>query len=506
MSPNKRRLKTKSETVKVRKVRTNFRFLRNLELNLHQWIRFFSAAAVIVMLAVTVAGIVMYNHYHEYPGKVQRDTVTIADRGANYITIQWEKPHNVEFYKIFYREYDAEAGDKEIKDSINGKEPDDTWREASTTEGEITIRGLKENTKYSFVVRGDTLGHEGHPTQFRNFRTKKTQEIKVTRSITRFSFCKPFKLETEANTKLTYSSDNEDVATVDPETGEVTIHGAGTADIFIKAEQTSTYEGADETVSLTVLDSEPVDSGSASVRVIYYLDADNCEVVKTITGAGGADIPQGLAYTGDKYIVAYGMGNPNRIISFDVDGDGKEVSVPGISLGKPNGFAYSDVKKLCYCVKGYTSRAVTYDPETGEYDTMNFAYGCSGVGYDRKNKWMYTSSNTMLAAYDAEDYSVLYATRRVSHSGTIYTQDCCGHGGIMMHCISSSNRHGVNYIDLYDIENGKYLGSFQCDLSEVESAIVDNDGYLEIMANNTSGTDYIWKTPINIEELSKSLN
>ena len=505
MSAVKRGRKPKGETVKVRKVRTNFRYLKNLEMNLHQWIRFFSAASVVLMLAVTVAGVVLYNHYHEYPGKVQRDTVTIAERGSDFITVKWEKVHNVDEYKVYVREYDPKADEDEVEDSIEGKQPDKSWRTLSTDDGKIKVDGLKENTKYSFVIRADNKKHSGHPTKYRNFRTKKSQEIKVDESMMRFTFSKPFKIDPKASTKTTFTSDNEEVAAVTKTTGEVTIKGEGTANISVSAAENNEYAGDSKTISLTVLDSDPVDSGGAPLDVIYWLDADNCEIAKTITGDGAADIPQGLAYTGDKYIVAYGMGSPNRIISFDVEGDGREVSVPEIDLGKPNGFAYSDVKKLCYCVKGYSSRAVTYDPKTGRYDAMSFAYGCSGVGYDRKNKWMYTSSFTMMAAYSAEDYSVLHTTRTARHSGHVYSQDCCGHGGILMHCVSGNDRHGVNYIDLYDIEKGKYLGSFGCDLSEVESAIVDKDGYLEILANNTSDTDYIWKTPINVDSLSEGL-
>ena len=111
----------------------------------------------------------------------------------------------------------------------------------------------------------------------------------------------------------------------------------------------------------------------------------------------------------------------------------------------------------------------------------------------------------MMAAYSADDYSVLHSTRTARHSGHVYSQDCSGHGGILMHCVSPSDRHGINYIDLYDIAKGKYLGSFACDLSEVESCIVDDEGFLEILANNTSSTDYIWKTPINIDSLSEGL-
>jgi hypothetical protein len=74
-----------------------------------------------------------------------------------------------------------------------------------------------------------------------------------------------------------------------------------------------------------------------------------------------------------------------------------------------------------------------------------------------------------------------------------------------MRCLSGSSKHGINYIDLYDMRKGTYLGSFSCDLSEVESAIVDKDGFLEILANNTSGTDYIWKTQINMDTLSEGI-
>jgi len=86
------------------------------------------------------------------------------------------------------------------------------------------------------------------------------------------------------------------------------------------------------------------------------------------------------------------------------------------------------------------------------------------------------------------------------------TQDVGGHAGIMLRCLSpSGNTHGINYIDLYDMRNGTYLGSLSCDLSEVESAIVDNEGFLQILANNTSGTDYIWKTDVNVETLAEGL-
>ena len=75
----------------------------------------------------------------------------------------------------------------------------------------------------------------------------------------------------------------------------------------------------------------------------------------------------------------------------------------------------------------------------------------------------------------------------------------------MLRCLSGSSKHGTNYIDLYDMKNGMYLGTLSCDLSEVESCIVDKDGFLEILANNSSSVDYIWKTDLNIETMGEGL-
>ena len=111
----------------------------------------------------------------------------------------------------------------------------------------------------------------------------------------------------------------------------------------------------------------------------------------------------------------------------------------------------------------------------------------------------------MVACDISNGYSVVNRCGVVKHSGKTYTQDCGGHAGIMLRVLSGSNKHGTNYIDLYDMKNGRYLGTITCDLSEVESCIVDKDGFLEILANNTSGVDHIWKTDLNIETLGEGL-
>ena len=485
------------------------RRLGSLGFGLYKWIRLFSYASVILMAVFTLTVIMAFNHYRLYPGRVERDSLSSPGRGSDYIILSWDGVQNTDVYKVWVKEHKLASEDLEaagVDPDSRKIEIDDSWTELESTVPEIKVEDLKEDTSYSFIVRADNENKEGIPTGIRNFRTKKPQSIDVVKTVTKFSFSEPFSLGAEAQTDLVYESSDPEVAAVDPETNLINITGAGDAEITVRAKTTTEFEGAQTKVELKVLKSKAVPAGGASARVIYHLDSDNCEVVKKVTGANGAVIPQGLAYTGDKYIISYGMGNPNRVISFDTDGDGKDVSVPKLSLGHPNGFTYAEENGLCYCAKGWTSKVYTYEPSTNKYGSVNLSYGCSGIGYDRKEKLLYTCSRTAMIAYDISDgYSIKYRCGVVNHSGHTYTQDCGGHAGIMFRCLSGSSKHGINYIDMYDMKNGRYLGTLSCDLSEVESCIVDNDGFLEILANNSSGIDYIWKTPLNVDTLGEGL-
>ena len=489
---------------------------RAMKFDRYKLIRLFSYAAVLLMAAFTITAILAFNHYRIYPGRVERDSISSPARGSDHIVLSWDETQNTEVYKVWVKERDASAkGGDAADDGLdeNGKGAksretviDDTWMELETDVPEIDVTGLRENTSYSFIVRADNENREGIPTGVRNFRTKKAQSIDVVKTVTKFTFSEPFRLKVYAETGLMYETDDPEVAEIDPKTDEIIVKGAGDTEITVSAKSTLEYDGARAVVELKVIDASPVDAGGASVNYIYHLDSDNCEVVKRVTGADGAVVPQGLGYNGDEYIIAYGMGSPNRVISFDTDGDGRKVSVPTISMGHPNGFTYANENALCYCARGWTNKVYTYEASSDTYGTVSLAYGCSGIGYDRKEKLLYTCSRTAMVAYDiSSGYSVVYRTGVVKHSGTIYTQDCCGHAGIMFRCLSGAGKHGINYIDLYHMKTGRYLGTITCDLSEVESCIVDDEGFLEILSNNSSSTDYIWKTDLNIDTLGEGI-
>ena len=467
--------------------------------------RFFFGTLALFLFALGVFVFLSYDHYVTYPGILVRDSIHARDRGLDFIELIWDEVRNTDKYTVYVKENVAKEEDKLTSEY----KIDDSWNSYSCVGGSIKIDGLKEDTSYSFSIRPDNEKAEGLYTSVRNFRTKKTQKVETVKTVTKLTCSKPFKIAADAETDLMYESDNPKVAEV-TDAGEIKIVGEGKAVITVRAKESEDYVQNSTEVDLEVLYSLPVRAGGAKAYYIGHLDSDNCDVVKEITGANGHIVPQSFGYTGEKYIIAYGMSGQGRIVSYPVDGEGqegKEVIVPKVALSHPNGFTYADENKLCYCVRGMSTKATTYDTETGDFGAMSFSYGTSGIAYDRKEKLIFTSSRTLMASYDIKDYSVVNTTGVVSHSGSWATQDIGGHGGIMLRCLSpSGNTHGINCIDLYDMRSGMYLGSFSCDLSEVESAIVNKDGFLEILANNSGGTDYIWRTNINIDTLSEGID
>ena len=451
---------------------------------------------VLLAFMILLTAAVIYKDYHERPGILERSTLKTTEAGTDTLTIEWKGTRNTDSYTVYYKaEGESPLGWRRV-----------TVENQKGSKDSVTLKNLEEGTRYGIIVRADNDERTGFSTKEKFFSTRRNQQIEGKTHFTKLTCSKDFDLGMKAETKLSYESDNEDVIKVDKK-GKAAIEGSGTAKITVTAKETKEYLGASFETEVEVISTSPVNAGGAGAHIIYSLGEGDCEAVKYITGAGSVDIPQSFAYTGDQYIVAYGMHDAQRIITFDKDGDGKSVSVPSVALGHPNGFCYDSVNKTCYCVKGWSGRAVTYKPETGEYGVVTFPAGASGIGYDRKEDLIYTCSRTLMAAYRVGDDGITTEHRCgvVKHSGHTYTQDCGGHAGIMMRVLSSSNRHGTNYIDLYDMLHGQYLGTISCNLSEVESATVDDDGYMLLLSNYTSSTDIIWKTPINIEDIGEGL-
>lgn len=458
---------------------------------------------VLLLVLSVIAAFVIIKDYKERPGIMESEHLVATERGADHITFEWEETRNTDCYALFFKKFGSEYADWTKIEIASETENVNEREEEGTRKLSYTFNDLEEGTKYVAVIRADNDERNGFETDGKVFSTRKRQTVKTRDHISKLTTNKSFNIKAEAETPLQFKSSNTSVATVS-ETGKIKIKNAGKTNITVTATENNDYVEDSKTVKMTVYEAHPVKAGGATAYLLGELNMNNCKVVKRVTGQGSIHVPQGVAYTGDKYIIAYGMSNAQRVISFGVDNDEKDVSVPGTSLGHPNGFTYCDKTGLCYCVKGYTSRCVTYSPKTGAYGVTNLPMSCSGIAYDKAKEQFYLISKTGYGVYDSK-FKYIRSVGVVKHNAYTYTQDGGGHAGIMMRCLSSKSKHGTNYVDLYDMTNGTYLGSFACNLSEVESAVVDEDGYMLLLCNNSSTTDYIWKTPVNIEDIAEGM-
>lgn len=82
-------------------------------------------------------------------------------------------------------------------------------------------------------------------------KAKKIQTISVKKSFTKKKGCKPFYLKAKAKTKLTYTSSNKKVATVNSK-GKVTVKKVGKTTITIRTKGNSNYLSATKKITVTV--------------------------------------------------------------------------------------------------------------------------------------------------------------------------------------------------------------------------------------------------------------
>lgn len=443
---------------------------------------------LMLIVLATICFFVVRQDYLARPGIINEDSLTAIERTSNSITLQWQETRNTKEYVILYKRYGKKykTWNKETVSSSNDKL------------GSVKIGELYEGTKYSFILRPDNDKRDGFHTERVVFSTKIKQNIIVRKkNVTKLFSQKKYRITGDAHTELSYKSSNIRVASVNEKTGKVKFKKPGQTTITITAKETDEYTSARTKVRMLILGDVSGKSSGASAKTIYYLNSENCTPLFSVKAAG---CPQSLAYTGEKYIIGYNQGF-SGVITYSKKGKLLNKYHSG-ALGHANGMTYSNTSKRCYIVRGNSHSIDIFNPNTGGFGSTSIFCSGSGLGYDRVKDVIYLSSRTGIRAFSADgSFSHLKIISNVDHGKHVYTQDCCGHGGIVIRCISGSNKRTENYLDLYDFDHASYLGSLLCNIGEVESAIVDDDGYLELLINNSD--DYIWKTPINIDSISE---
>ena len=238
-------------------------------------------------------------------------------------------------------------------------------------------------------------------------------------------------------------------------------------------------------------------------RFVYTFDTKNCKKKLKVSGYGSGWVPQGMAFTGKEYYVLFGMGGGQSIVTYSASGKRIRATKLPYNIGKPNAITWNPNSGVCYIFTGGQNRIYTWNPKTNKFGTSRTPYSSSGVSYDRITKKIYTTSLSGVRVYSADGrFRHEKAFSKCSHSGRSYVQDCGAYGGFIFHAMSGSNKFGKNYLDVYRAKDGKYLGSIAVYLGELESVIVDNEGYVELLVNHGGTyTEYIWKTPLNVKDM-----
>ena len=424
---------------------------------------------ILFVLALAGAAITVYRDYQARPGFLEN--IWISDRGADYITVAWERPRNVYRYVVKY----------------NGESVNVSGRRKN-----VKLTDLDADTEYKISVRADSREREGFEELEERARTKKTQTIEGDAPAMCFAN-KPIDLKQTAATTLTYAPGNGYTVTED---GKIVFSAGGNITVTANASETEEYAATSKEIKVEVLDTVNVDAAGAAPHTFYRLNGDNCAYVMEVSGNEDATTPQAFALYDGGYIITYiKKDESQRLVTY---GSSKKVHEPEQPLGHANGLTVANGK--CYMVEGYSAKCTTFDPPNSNYSSFELPASASGIAYDERNHLFYTSARKGLTVYD-EGFNLVKNVGTVARKGTFYVQDSATYGEIMMHCVSGEDYMGTNYIDFYNMSESKYLGSIECQLGEIESILVDADGYIELLCNVKGATDNIWRTPVNMRTL-----
>ena len=251
---------------------------------------------------------------------------------------------------------------------------------------------------------------------------------------------------------------------------------------------------------LAGLKGNPTNGGKA--RYVYTFDTTNCTKLFGVSGFSKAVVPQGMTFTGSEYYIVYGMKPMQAIVTYSQTGEKLKSGGFAFNMGHPNGITWDPKTGLCYIFKGNQKTIYTWNPKTNKYGKAKTPYSSSGVAYDGSTNYIYATSQTGVRVYSSDGkFKHQKLFKRCSHGIKHYIQDCGAGGGFVFHGISGSNKQKTNFLDVYRSADGMYLGSIRIAIGEIESVVVGNDGYVQLLVNTSGKTDYVWKTPLNINDL-----
>jgi len=225
--------------------------------------------------------------------------------------------------------------------------------------------------------------------------------------------------------------------------------------------------------------------------------------IKYLSEKGGY-AAQSYAYGGGKFYVmtpAAGTSGSNGYATrYDSSIQPEGVS-DVISFGHANGCAYSTADNMLYTVTvsgiGNNKKAVMIDPSSlKQTGTKDLAHGTSSIAFDRITNRFITSSGASNGKAKSTGHLYVYEQDLTSKSGAADIKkkrwatpgDIAAYNGIVY--VTIHNGAGANHIDMYNEENGSYLGSYDCPYDEIEGIDIDEGGRIVLLFHAAEG-DYL---------------
>ena len=231
----------------------------------------------------------------------------------------------------------------------------------------------------------------------------------------------------------------------------------------------------------------------SSYKVLKSYSKNNMKKVTLIKSSHSENIPQAFCNDGSHYIVQFSRKNSDsygRLISYTKKGK-KVKTGPALSLGHANGVTCGkNISKIYSVNRGGTKSTIINKSSFKRSGTKTLPGGAYSIAYDDFTNQYYIEGGGTVRVLNKELKQVKSFKVKKNHP---HTQDAGAYHGIFMQGYTDS-KYGSNYIDLYRVKDGAYLGSYKVYIGELESIIVDN-GYLVLLINiKDSPNAYIYKS------------
>lgn len=282
-----------------------------------------------------------------------------------------------------------------------------------------------------------------------------------------------------AQTKLTWSTSNKNVATVDGK-GVVTGKKTGTATIKVK-----TDNGLVAECKVTV----------KVKKISGTISKSNSSFFTTINTVNGCSAIQSLAIT-DKYYVCTKIRNDNSKATISVfdKKTKKRVNTLVGSFGHANGATYNPDTKSVY-ITHMGARNVSRISASNltasnlKRSIMKFPITATGLGYDKDSQKWVLKCGKNVSIYNKDLTKKLKSFQVACHT----EQDCEVYKGLLLSIDYIG--HANAYIYVYNIETGECYGRYKVTIPvELESLAYDENSDSFVLVFNGYNGDKIYRT------------